>query len=518
MKFVALDVGTKRIGVAKADSNVRIAIPSGTIEVDGDELNQIISFARVYGTNLFIIGLPRNSKGEETAQSVYARNFAKSLKKSMPEAKICFQDESLTSVEAEERLKSRKKKYRKGDIDAEAATIILQDFLETHISKKPESSVNKVEPSHEKKISQSKKMTKHHPIRNFFLSLVALLLVAGAGGYIYYRIGLLPATIDLNCNSEQEDLPAECTKTAFVINSGDGPSQVAQNLKNAGLIRDQLVFRVQYKLFYSDKNLQAGSYDLDKSMDLDTILQKFTSGEADNVFSLTVVPGDTLADVKAKLMRQGYEASEIDAAFHASYNHPVLEGKPADASIEGYLFGDTYEFFKNEKLETIIKTMLDALYKKVQDNNLIAAYEARDLSLYQGITLASIVQKEAENEDMPMVARVFYNRMAADMNLGSDVTAIYAVDLVDPNREIYIENQAVLSIDSPYNTRLYAGLPYGPIDSPGLDALLAVANPAENDYLFFLTGDDNVVYYSDTESGHQQNIIDHCQELCKISL
>ena len=156
--------------------------------------------------------------------------------------------------------------------------------------------------------------------------------------------------------------------------------------------------------------------------------------------------------------------------------------------------------------------------KVVTENNLIEAYQVHGLTLYQGITLASIVQKEATGADQATVAQVFYSRMAAGMNLGSDVTAQYAADLVDPDRQTYTDNSAVLQIDSPYNTRLYAGLPYGPICNPGAEALIAAASTTDTHYLFFLTGDDGMVYYSHTDSEHQQNIAEHCQELCKTSL
>lgn len=135
MKLIALDVGSKRIGIAKADSSVRIAIPYSAVEVDGAEFKKIASLARAWDINSFVIGLPRNSKGEETEQSKYVRKFAAQLKREIEGAKVCFQDESLTSVEAEKRLKSRKKGYKKGDIDSEAAAIILQDFLEQKTGK-----------------------------------------------------------------------------------------------------------------------------------------------------------------------------------------------------------------------------------------------------------------------------------------------------------------------------------------------------------------------------------------------
>ena len=125
MKFIGLDVGEKRIGVARADSDTRIAVPIGFVNVDGSEWQEIARVARMNGTNLFVLGLPRSNEGNETRQSQYVKDFARKLIQNIPEAKIRFQDESLTSVEAESRLKQRKKSYQKGDIDAEAAAIIL---------------------------------------------------------------------------------------------------------------------------------------------------------------------------------------------------------------------------------------------------------------------------------------------------------------------------------------------------------------------------------------------------------
>ena len=131
MKIIGLDVGEKRIGVAKADTSTRIAVPVGFVEANGLEWQELAEVAKMNNTNLFVIGLPRSNEGAETQQSLYVRNFAQKLVTEIPGARVRFQDESLTSVVAEERLKERKKKYEKGDIDAEAASIILQDFLES---------------------------------------------------------------------------------------------------------------------------------------------------------------------------------------------------------------------------------------------------------------------------------------------------------------------------------------------------------------------------------------------------
>ena len=131
MKIIGLDVGEKRIGVARVDSDTRIAVPVGYILVDGTEWKEIVRVARLNSTNFFVLGLPRSNEGNETKQTEFVRKFARELLQQIPDAKVRFQDESLTSVEAERRLKTRKKKYEKGDIDAEAASIILQDFVES---------------------------------------------------------------------------------------------------------------------------------------------------------------------------------------------------------------------------------------------------------------------------------------------------------------------------------------------------------------------------------------------------
>ena len=114
MKILGLDVGEKRIGVARVDSATRIAVPVSFIEVNGNEWQELARLTNLHNTKFFVIGLPRSNEGNETKQSLYARNFAKILTEKIPGAKIRFQDESLTSVEAESRLKSRQKKYEKG--------------------------------------------------------------------------------------------------------------------------------------------------------------------------------------------------------------------------------------------------------------------------------------------------------------------------------------------------------------------------------------------------------------------
>ena len=128
--YLALDVGERRIGVAIADPSVRIAVAYDTIEVDGSELEQITQLIMSERVGVVVVGYPRNQSGEPTAQTAYVERFATQLTDIAP--RLAFQDESLTSVQAEEYLRAQGKPYSKGAIDAVAASIILQDYMETH--------------------------------------------------------------------------------------------------------------------------------------------------------------------------------------------------------------------------------------------------------------------------------------------------------------------------------------------------------------------------------------------------
>lgn len=128
--LLALDVGEARIGVAVADSAVRIAVPLTTLDVDGNELQKIADLAAKEGAATIVVGYPRNQSGEATKQTAYVEAFVDKLKATVPD--VVYQDESLTSVMAEQRLKDGGRAYTKADIDSEAAAIILQDYLEAH--------------------------------------------------------------------------------------------------------------------------------------------------------------------------------------------------------------------------------------------------------------------------------------------------------------------------------------------------------------------------------------------------
>lgn len=556
MKLIGLDVGTKRIGVATADSGVRIAVPNCTLNVNGSEFAEIAKIAKANNTNWFVIGLPRSNEGVETQQSQYVRDFADTLAGVIPGAKIRFQDESLTSVVAESRLKSRKKTgglFKKEEVDAEAAAIILQDFMESFGGEKS------AEPSSEKtapKISGAEAFLSDTPVKKsarksqktaksggkssstlkkLVIALVCLVLAiaaAGFGSVAWYNSALKPVAGDISCGEESATNNTDCIYIDFTVSEGETVQQIGDNLAAANLIKSSFAFQMYMRTNYRTDAAKAGEYQFRRNMPVSEIASQLIQGSKNpNVFSLTIYPGETVKDVKEDLIKAGFSREDVNAAFKKDYSHPILAGKPTAAEmiatygenvepLEGYIFGDTYEFYKDDTVEKIITTTLDALYEVVQGNDLVAKYQEKRLTLYEGITLASIVQKEAKTLEQAHVAQVFLTRLGADKQgiLGSDVTTQYALNLVDPTRVIYADNSAALQIDSPYNTRKYAGLTPGPISNPGVSALLAVANPTNTSDYYFLTGDDGTMYYSTTEAQHQQNIRDHCRSLCNAQL
>lgn len=329
------------------------------------------------------------------------------------------------------------------------------------------------------------------------VGIIIVLVAAIASAYAWYQVQLSPVSSDT-------------TKHVRVtIKSGTTPSEIANQLKDAGVIRSQLAFAIYTKLNGTQDILKAGAYNLQPSVSTPAIVEHLVSGKQDT-FRLTFLPGDTLANNRKKIIEVGYSESEVDAALGKTYDRPLFVDKPAGTDLEGYIFGETYEFDASATAESILNRTFDEYEAAIKESDLVNGFKKQGLNLYQGITMASIVQREVPTSaDQAQIARVFLNRMEAGMTLGSDVTYQYVADKTGVERSP--------NLDSPYNTRKYPGLPPGPIATPGVSALKAVANPATNDYLFFLSGDDNVTYFGKTDAEHQRNIVNHCQKKCLIN-
>lgn len=316
--------------------------------------------------------------------------------------------------------------------------------------------------------------------------------IASAAVYVYYEKTLTTA---LDPTAEEQD---------FIIYPGQTVKGIANKLDNEQLISNALVFRAALKLQSKDTSIEAGEYRLSRAMTMQEIIDALQSGYIAED-TITILEGWRIEDIAAYLSELGYVYSDefIRLAYEGYFDFDFLTseqpyGKPEDSSLEGYLFPDTYRLPQNADEEQIISIMLDNFAEKYE--NTISGYST-DMSLYDVITLASIVEREGRDlGEKKLIAGIYLNRLERDMSLGACPTVLYA--LGDWRAELTDET---LKIDSPYNTRIHTGLPPGPIASPGLEAILAVLEPTETDYLYFLTDKDGIMRYAYTNAEHEYN-------------
>lgn len=345
------------------------------------------------------------------------------------------------------------------------------------------------------------------------LGAVILLLVLATGAVLWYMQALRPVD------------PQATERVRVSVAEQSRAREIGQLLYDKRLIRSTLAFDIYTRISGTRNALKAGSYNLSASESTQEVVEHLVAGRADTM-TITFYPGATLrdgtdtpeekkTDVTTMLLRAGYTQDEIDTALAKQYDHPLFDGKPASAGLEGYVYGETYNFNSDATVEEILIHTFDVFYQKIQEQNIIDPLKQRGLSLYQGVILASIVQREVSSSnaseassDQRQVAQVFYSRLEMNMPLGSDVTAYYGADQIGAMRSV--------EVDTPYNTRKHAGLTPGPIATPTVGALAAVANPASGDFLYFLSGDDHVTYFARTDAEHEANIRNHCHVKCAI--
>lgn len=346
------------------------------------------------------------------------------------------------------------------------------------------------------------------PVKKKKLFVIAAIIVA--------IISILVASIvwyNVQLSAKGSDLHQ---LTLIEVKVGTTPTQIGQLLQDKAVVRSGFAFNLYSRLSNNQGNLQAGTYRLSPAETIPEIINHLVKGTVDE-FSITFLPGATLKQDREVLIEAGFSTSDIDTALNKTYDinvSPLFADKPASADLEGYIYGQTYNFSTGATVDDILQRTFTEFESVIKKADLVNSFAAHGLNLYQGITLASIVQREMTapasttepSTDQKQVAQVFYSRLAQGVPLGSDVTYQYAADKLGVARDV--------NLDSPYNTRRYAGLPPGPIASPDITALKAVANPAGTNYLFFLSGDDNKTYFATTEAEHQANIANHCQVKC----
>ena len=350
----------------------------------------------------------------------------------------------------------------------------------------------------------SKKYRMHqvfHPRRRrtrllwLILIIVAVLGLATVAVRHSYYDGLKPVSSN---NSSQE----------VTIPEGSTVDSITKLLSGQKLIRSAWAFRLYIYNQDAASVLQAGTYSLSPSMSVNEIVAQLTHGKVVTDL-VTILPGKSLAQLKETFIQSGYQAADIDAAFNPSnyQDAPVLVDKPAGASLEGFLYPDSYQKDSATRPQALVQMALTEMQAHLT-TDLRSQFAAQGLSTYQGLILASIVEKEVPGQaDRAQVAQVFLSRLKQGMPLGSDVTAFYGTDLAGVARSV--------NYDSPYNTRLHTGLPPTPIGTVSQSSLDAVANPANTDWLYFVTGDDKKTYFSHTLAEHEALVQQYCQQSCQ---
>ncbi|MDR0957272.1 MAG: endolytic transglycosylase MltG [Candidatus Nomurabacteria bacterium] len=347
-----------------------------------------------------------------------------------------------------------------------------------------------------RKREKQEKRRRFRKIKIFFS--IVILLCAAAGIANFWWNTSIQAVDEENRSVHQ-----------FDVDRGATTDDVAEGLYKAGFIRSALAFKIYAR--WTGNMIQAGSHMLSPSYTMIEISDKLTEASTQEV-SVQIPPGLTLKQLRETFKRNGFTDEEIDRAYKADYDSAILEGRPEGATLEGYIFPETYRIYAGDSLETLIKKSLDEFEKVVNENDLRQKFADKGLTLYEGITLSSIVELEVTNaDDQKTVAGVFYNRIASGIVLGSDVTYVYAFS----NGLCGADTVASPKCQSVYNTRINAGLPPSPIANVNLQALLSTVEPANSEYYYFVAGEDGKTYFSKTEAEHNANVSAHCGSLCR---
>jgi len=313
--------------------------------------------------------------------------------------------------------------------------------------------------------------------------------------------------------------PGEPVDPNFVVQEGDTADSVTERLAEQGFIRSQTIFWWDLKNSGLATKLQPGVHDLADVISYEQIIERLTSSNATAPeLVLLVREGEALRDIKARLGEIGltdaadnlYGITGQSATFPAGVTaaidrleqdgYPWLNILPDGASLEGFLFPDTYRFFRDASAEDVVHKLIGNFDQKL-DRQMQNDIDSSGRTLYEIVIMASILEREVRgDEDLRLVADLFWRRFDADMGLQADSTVNYVTGGKNPAIS-YDDTK----LDSPYNTYKWRGLPPGPIGNPGLSSLKAAISPEPNDYWYFLTDPEGNVHYATNLAGHNSN-------------
>lgn len=273
-----------------------------------------------------------------------------------------------------------------------------------------------------------------------------------------------------------------------VVHPGDTASAIATTLEKAGVVKSTSAFTSAADADPASRQIQPGTYQLHKHMKASLALALMLKPSSLVSYTVPIPEGFTAADIVARVAADTpISAGSMNAVLQAAKTNPTVIGLPswANGHVEGFLFPATYQVAPGETATQLLTAMVTRFDQAATDVKLASDAAKIGLSEYDVITLASIVQREGRLiGDYPKIAEVFFNRLHDQMRLDSDATLYY---VLGPDHGPL--TAADLQLDTPYNTRKYAGLPPTPINSPGQAAIEAVLHHATGPYLYFVTID-----------------------------
>jgi UPF0755 protein len=327
-------------------------------------------------------------------------------------------------------------------------------------------------------------------VKRFVVLLVLLILCAAAAAAWVY-LGIRRPYRGYRADEQFVD-----------IRPGTGTRAIGERLVEAGVVRDQLTFRVALWMSGRAARLKAGEYRFAEAATPGDVIGKLARGEV-YVVPVTFPEGLTIVEMAKIAEAKGF--GPASAFVEASRDVTAIRSiDPLARDLEGYLFPETYPLSRHADAPAIVRLMTEA-FDRALSPDLRAAARARGLTIRQLVTLASIVEKEtARPDERPLVASVYENRLRIGMALQCDPTVIYALE--QAGRYHGNLHHDDLMFDSPYNTYRYPGLPPGPIAAPGRASLEAVVHPADSTYLYFVSRNNGSHEFATTLDEHNRNV------------
>lgn len=345
-----------------------------------------------------------------------------------------------------------------------------------------------------KKLNSKRNSRKKTLLVGVILLFIALVIGAAAFVHNIYNQALKPVSKSQNI-------------VLVEIPSGYSTQAISKTLKEKGVIKESWAFEWYVRNSPLREDLKAGSYALRPSQTVPEIVTILAKGIVATDL-VTILPGQRIDQVEATLINSGFKPKDVVEALRPENykNHPALVDKPVKASLEGYLYPESFQKTAQTSAKDIVIASLDEMQKRLTPA-VREGVTRQGLTVHEGIILASIIEQEvAKDTDRAVVAQIFLKRLRAGGPLQSDVTVLYGA--------IADGKTPSLTHDSRYNTFKHTGLPVGPISNVTDRSLDAVRKPAKTDHLYFVAGDNGKTYFADTLEQHQANVDKYCKILC----